>query len=149
VQAIRLALLAALLTLPLAATAAGAANPPAAPPAGAGAPAKTAPNGASTTVPDTDVDAEEALDESLKRFGYLTGLARGCVVDEQRPKLEREALELATVIARLFGTDRAFLYSSSFGYGTAMKTAIEDCAEVVKQYDQRVERFRAGRGEQR
>lgn len=96
--------------------------------------------------PPPPMDAEEALDESLKRFGYLTGLARGCVVDAQRPKLEREALDLAAGIARLFGTDRAFLYSSSFGYGTAMYTETKDCAEVLKQYDQRVERFRAGRG---
>jgi hypothetical protein len=142
VHATRPALLAALLALP---PAAEPASRTAASPAAAGVAAEAAP-GAAT---NSDVDAEEALDESLKRFGYLTGLARGCVVDEQRPKLEREALDLATVIARLFGTDRAFLYSSSFGYGTAMKTEIEDCAKVLKQYDERVERFRAGRGEQR
>jgi hypothetical protein len=145
VHAIRPALLGALLTLPLAALGAEPSSRPTATPAAAGAVAKAATDAA----PNADVDAEEALDESLKRFGYLTGLARGCVVDAQRPKLEREALDLATVIARLFGTDRAFLYSSSFGYGTAMKTETKDCVDVVKQYDQRVERFRAGRGEQR
>jgi hypothetical protein len=145
VHAIRSAVLAALFTLPLAAPAAEPASRPAASPAAAGATAKAVADAAS----NEDVDSEKALDESLKRFGYLTGLARGCVVDAQRPKLEREALDLATVIARLFGTDRAFLYSSSFGYGTAMQTETKDCADVVKQYDQRVERFRAGRGEQR
>jgi hypothetical protein len=93
------------------------------------------------------VDAEEALDESLKGFGYLSGLARGCVVPAQRAKLEREALDLAAVIARLFGTDRAFLYSSSFGYGTSIEIKQEECAEVLRQYDARVAKFRAQRGE--
>jgi hypothetical protein len=108
-------------------------------------PAATAPP-STATAKAAAIDAEEALDDSLKRFGYLAGLARGCVVDAQRPKLEREALDLSAGIARLFGTDRAFLFSSSFGYGTAMETDVKDCPEVLKQYDQRVERFRAGRG---
>lgn len=92
------------------------------------------------------IDPEEALDESLKGFGYLSGLARGCSVPADRGKLEREALDLAAVIARLFGTDRAFLYSSSFGYGTSMKIAANECDEVIRQYNARVAKFRAQRG---
>jgi hypothetical protein len=92
-------------------------------------------------------DPEEALDESLKGFGLLTGLARGCVVQEQRGKLEREALDLSASIARLFGTDRAFLYSSSFGFGTSLTIKTEECKEVIARYDERVAKFRAGRGE--
>jgi hypothetical protein len=91
-------------------------------------------------------DPEAALDESLKGFGFMTGLARGCVVPEQRTRLEREALDLAAAIARLFGTDRAFLYASSFGYGTSLQIDLKECAEVLKQYDARVAQFRAGRG---
>jgi hypothetical protein len=91
-------------------------------------------------------DSEEALDGSLKSFGLLTGLARGCVVPEQRAKLEREALDLSAVIARLFGTDRAFLYASSFGFGTSLQIDVKECAEVLKNYDERVAKFRAGRG---
>jgi hypothetical protein len=98
--------------------------------------------------PATPVDPEEALDESLKGFGLLTGLARGCVVQEQRGKLEREALDLSAAIARLFGTDRAFLYSSSFGFGTSLTIDVKECAEVIKKYDERVTRFRAGRSGQ-
>ncbi len=92
------------------------------------------------------IDSEEALDESLKGFGYLSGLARGCSVPADRGKLEREALDLAAIIARLFGTDRAFLYSSSFGYGTSMKIAANECDEVIRQYNARVAKFRAQRG---
>jgi hypothetical protein len=94
-------------------------------------------------------DEEEQLDEGLKRFGYLAGLARGCVVDAQRVDLEREALDLNGAIARLLGVDRAFLFASSFGYGTNVVIEVKDCAEVLKNYEQRVAKFRAGRGEQK
>jgi hypothetical protein len=92
-------------------------------------------------------DEEERLDEGLKGFGYLAGLARGCVIDAQRVDLEREALDLHAAIARLLGTDRAFLFASSFGYGTNVVVETKDCAEVLKNYELRVEKFRAGRGE--
>lgn len=95
----------------------------------------------------TVVDEEEQLDEGLKRFGYLAGLARGCVVEAQRVDLEREALDLHAGIARLLGTDRAFLFASSFGYGTTIAIETNDCPEVLKTYEARVAKFRAGRGE--
>jgi hypothetical protein len=97
----------------------------------------------------TPVDEEEQLDDGLKRFGYLAGLARGCVVETQRVDLEREALDLHASIARLLGTDRAFLFSSAFGYGTTVATEIKDCAEVLTTYEARVAKFRAGRGEKK
>ncbi len=92
------------------------------------------------------VDAEEQLDDGLKSFGYLTGLALGCVVDDQRVSLETEAIDLHAAIARLLGTDRAFLFSSAFGYGTTVKVETKDCKEVLDRYDARVARFRAGQG---
>jgi hypothetical protein len=97
----------------------------------------------------TPVDEEEQVDEGLKRFGYLAGLARGCVVEAQRVDLEREALDLHAGIGRLLGTDRAFLFASSFGYGTTVEIETKDCAEVLKNYEARVAKFRAGRGEQK
>lgn len=92
------------------------------------------------------VDEEEQVDEGLKRFGYLAGLARGCVVENQHTPLEREVLDLNNAIGRLLGTDRAFLFTSSFGYGTSVKTATKECADVLKSYESRVEKFRASRG---
>ena len=92
------------------------------------------------------VDEEEQVDEGLKRFGYLAGLARGCVVENQRAALEREALDLNAAIGRLLGIDRAFLFSSSFGYGTTVVVETKDCGDVLKAYESRVEKFRASRG---
>ena len=93
------------------------------------------------------VDEEERVDEGLKSFGYLAGLARGCVVESQRVALDREALDLNAAIGRLLGTDRAFLFASSFGYGTTVAVETMDCADVLRNYEQRVAKFRAGRGE--
>lgn len=92
------------------------------------------------------VDEEEQVDEGLKRFGYLAGLARGCEVENRRAALEREALDLNAAIGRLLGIDRAFLFASSFGYGTTVVVETKDCAEVLKAYESRVEKFRAKRG---
>jgi hypothetical protein len=97
----------------------------------------------------TPVDEEEQVDDGLKRFGYLAGLARGCVVESQRVALEREALDLNAAIGRLLGTDRAFLFASSFGYGTTTVVETKDCPDVLRAYESRVEKFRAGRGEQK
>jgi hypothetical protein len=104
---------------------------------------------ASSAPPAPAVDEEEQVDEGLKRFGYLAGLVRGCIVETQRADLEREALDLHAAIGRLLGTDRAFLFASAFGYGTTVQVETKDCAEVLKTYDERVAKYRAGRGEQK
>jgi hypothetical protein len=91
-------------------------------------------------------DPEEQLDDGLKKFGYLTGLATGCVKPEQKADLEREALDLSDGIGRLLGTDRAFFYAAAFGYGTSVTLETQDCEAVLKRYEERVEKFRAGRG---
>lgn len=110
-------------------------------------PAAHAADAVVATSPATSAaEAEEQLDAGLKRFGYLAGLARGCVVEAQQPTLEREALDINAGIARLFGSDRAFLFASSFGYGTNVTVDAKDCPEVVKNYEARVGEFRAGRG---
>jgi hypothetical protein len=96
--------------------------------------------------PADAADPEAELDESLKRFGYLAGLARGCVVAEQRVDFEREALDLHGAIGRLFGTDRSFLFASAFGYGTTVSVETKDCEKVVRSYEERVAKFRVGRG---
>jgi hypothetical protein len=92
------------------------------------------------------VDEEEQVDDGLKRFGYLAGLVRGCVVENQRAALEREALDLNAAIGRLLGIDRAFLFASSFGYGTTVVVEAKDCPDVLKAYESRVEKHRASRG---
>lgn len=91
-------------------------------------------------------DPEEKLDDGLKRFGYLAGLARVCVAEAQQTALDREVMDLHASISRLFGTDRAFLFGSAFGYGTSVKVETKDCAAILQAYEARVAKHRAAGG---
>lgn len=96
--------------------------------------------------PAADTAAEERIDEGLKRFGYLAGLAQVCVAEGQKTAFDREVLDINSSILRLLGSDRAFLFSTSFGYGTSVDVAAKDCAEILKNYEARVARHRAAAG---
>jgi hypothetical protein len=98
--------------------------------------------------PPAGSDPEEQIDEGLKGFGYVAGLALGCVVDKQRNALEREAMDLHAEISRLLGLDRAFLFTASFGHGTGVELKTEDCKTVLTRYEARVAKFRQGKGGQ-
>ena len=91
-------------------------------------------------------DPEEQVDEGLKGFGYMAGLALGCVAKEQRKALEREVMDLNAEIGRLLGIDRAFLFTAAFGHGTSVELKTEDCKVVLTRYQGRVAKFRKGRG---
>ena len=95
---------------------------------------------------DTDEDAlslEEQVDNGLKNFGYIAGLSRGCVAESQQEAFERDVMEMTAAITRLLGGDRAFLFSAAFGYGTSVEIERENCAEVLKQYENRSAKFRS------
>lgn len=89
---------------------------------------------------------EEELDDGLKGFGYLTGLATGRVVEQQRSTLEREAMDLHAETTRLLGSDRTFLFSAGFGHGTGVELKLDECKTVLVRYEARVTRFRQARG---
>ena len=91
---------------------------------------------------EAQVSQEEQVDNGLKNFGYIAGLSRGCVAENQQSAFERDVLEMHAAINRLLGSDRAFLFSSAFGYGTSVTVEVENCAEVLKQYENRSAKFR-------
>jgi hypothetical protein len=93
------------------------------------------------------LDAERQIDNGLKDFGYQAGLSLGCVASEQVAELEREVLDLHGALGRLLGTDRAFLFAASFGYGSSVLTPVEECEAVLKDFDARLEAFHSGIGE--
>lgn len=90
-----------------------------------------------------DQAIEQDLDEGLKEFGYLSGLAHGCVASQQQSAFEREVIDHHAAISRLLGTDRAFLFAAAFGHGTAIAVEMEACQDVLSRYEKRVESFRA------
>lgn len=101
------------------------------------------PAASQTSETEEQVSQEEQVDNGLKNFGYIAGLSRGCVADEQQMAFERDVMEMNAAITRLLGVDRAFLFSSAFGYGTSVAVEVENCAEILKQYEARSAKFRS------
>lgn len=94
------------------------------------------------------VAQEEQIDAGLKNFGYIAGLSRGCVAEEQQTAFEKDVLDIYAGVSRLLGIDRAFLFSAAFGYGTSVEIERENCGEILEQYEGRATKFRsAARGE--
>ena len=93
-------------------------------PAVAGAQDKPAP------VEDEDIQFEEAIQE----FGFLSGEAYQCLPEAERGAHEREVLASYSGIARLFGTDRAFLYAAAFGAGTSAEVDKAKCPSLLESY---------------
>lgn len=89
------------------------------------------------------ISEEEQVDNGLKNFGYIAGLSRGCVAENQQEAFERDVMDMSAIITRLLGGDRAFLFSAAFGYGTSVEIERQNCAEVLKQYEDRSAKFRS------
>ena len=76
---------------------------------------------------------EEQMDTALRKFGYVSGQAFQCHSKEQQVKAERVALDVATNILRLFGSDRAFFYAAAFGAGASEHMDLRQCPAVIKE----------------
>jgi hypothetical protein len=63
----------------------------------------------------------------------VSGQAFQCHSKEEQIKLERTALNVATNILRLFGSDRAFFYAAAFGAGMTDEMDRKTCPAVIKQ----------------
>lgn len=89
------------------------------------------------------VDEEEQMDSALRKFGYVSGQACQCQKQEdEKTKIERRALDVATGILRLFGSDRAFSYAAAFGAGVAEQMDQKKCTEAIKQYETMVAKLK-------
>src|SRR5262245_47363861 len=75
---------------------------------------------------------EEQLDTAMRKFGYVSGQAFQCHTKEQQVNAERVALDVATNILRLFGSDRAFFYAAAFGAGASEQMDQEGCQAAIK-----------------
>ena len=73
------------------------------------------------------------MDSALRKFGYVSGQAFACQTKEEQAKLEKTALNVATNILRLFGSDRAFFYAAAFGAGAAEPVDQAKCPAIAKQ----------------
>ena len=80
-------------------------------------------------------DEEEVFDSKLREFGYWSGAAFSCVADARQVEVERKVIETFSGIARLFGTDRAFIYAAAFGNGTTHKVEAAKCPEFLDRFE--------------
>ena len=79
-------------------------------------------------------DEEEQMDAALRKFGYVSGHAFQCYSGDQQAKAERAAIDVATNILRLFGSDRAFYYAAAFGAGVCVSaTPLASGAAAARQ----------------
>src|SRR5262245_27324405 len=76
---------------------------------------------------------EEQSDTAMRKFGYVSGQAFQCHTKEQQVKAERIALDVATNILRLFGSDRAFFFAAAFGAGASEQMDQKACPAAIKE----------------
>jgi hypothetical protein len=82
------------------------------------------------------------MDSALRKFGYVSGQAFQCHSKEEQIKLERTALNVATNIMRLFGSDRAFFYAAAFGAGMSEQMDPNKCPAAIKQATEMVAKLK-------
>lgn len=98
--------------------------------------------GAQSAPQGQPVDEEERMDLAFRKFGYVSGQAFQCQTKEQQVKLERTALDVATNILRLFGSDRAFFYTAAFGAGMTEQMDQAKCPDAIKQAEEMLARLK-------
>jgi len=75
--------------------------------------------------------ADEEFMTGLRKIGVMTGEAFACSTKEEQPKVGQDVLDLATQVSLHFGLQAAFVFSGSFGYGTAHDFDRKGCSEVL------------------
>lgn len=86
-------------------------------------------------------DEEEQMDSAIGKFGHASGQAYQCYDKAQQVKVERAALDAATNILRLFGSDRAFFYAAAFGAGASGQIDRAQCAAIIKEAETMLQRL--------
>lgn len=94
--------------------------------------------------PAQPADEEEQMDASLRKMGYISGQACQCQTDPAgKTKIERQSLDIANGILRLFGSDRAFSYAATFGAGITADLDPKKCPDALKEYEAMLGKLKA------
>jgi hypothetical protein len=84
--------------------------------------------------PKKGSDADEAFMTGIRKLGVMSGEAYACSSDADKAQVGQGALDLATQVSLHFGLQAAFIYSGSFGYGTAHDFDHKDCAQAIGDF---------------
>lgn len=76
---------------------------------------------------EVDNDTEESFDEALNQFGYAAGATHQCSTETEKEDVLRKVQHVYNRLAQLFGTDRAFFFSASFGAGSVDQIEPDSC----------------------
>jgi len=78
--------------------------------------------------------ADEEFMTGLRKIGVMTGEAFACSTKEEQPKVGQDVLDLATQVSLHFGLQAAFVFSGSFGYGTAHDFDRKACPQALGDF---------------
>ena len=79
-------------------------------------------------------DADEAFMTGIRKLGVMSGEAYACSSEADQPQVGQGALDLATQVSLHFGLQAAFIYSGSFGYGTAHDFDRKTCPQAIADF---------------
>ena len=84
--------------------------------------------------PKKGSDADEAFMTGIRKLGVMSGEAYACSSEADQPQVGQGAIDLATQVSLHFGLQAAFVYSGSFGYGTAHDFDHKDCSQAIADF---------------
>jgi hypothetical protein len=84
------------------------------------------------------VDEDEAFDDAVRNFGYISGLAHQCVPEEKQGAVERRVVQAYSRIVGLFGSDQAFFFAAAFGAGSTAQFDRQECKKHLDFFEEQL-----------
>jgi hypothetical protein len=84
--------------------------------------------------PKKGSDADDAFMTGIRKLGVMSGEAYACSAEADKAQVGQGALDLATQVSLHFGLQAAFIYSGSFGYGTAHDFDRKTCPQAIADF---------------
>lgn len=93
-----------------------------------------------TALAAQEMDEDEAFDEAVRNFGYVSGLAHQCTPEEKKVEVERRVLQAYTGLVSLFGSDQAFFYAAAFGAGSTTQFDPKECKKYLDFFEEELKK---------
>lgn len=82
-----------------------------------------------------DVD-EKAMERKIRHLAIGIGNAYACTEKDKRQAFKGESHHLFDLILQDVGSDLAFVYATSLGYGSAVPKEKLECPKLLKQWEE-------------
>ena len=84
-----------------------------------------------------DIDADEkAMERKIRHLAIGIGNAYACTEKDKRQTFKGESHHLFDLILQDVGSDLAFVYATSLGYGSAVPKEKLECPKLLKQWEE-------------